>query len=178
MADPFTGEIRAFGFNYAPVDWAFCYGQSMPVQQNSVLFSVIGKAFGGDGQNNFLLPNLQGRVPVGVGPSDALASTTGAENVALYTSQMPAHTHTLNGELSRSPALLQTAPTSTSLPGSMAITTPAGSLRGFVNATSPDAYFSPVALNVAGASEPHENRQPFLSVNFCICLAGEYPASE
>jgi microcystin-dependent protein len=178
MADPFSGEIRAFGFNYAPMDWAYCNGQSMAVMQNQVLFSVIGTTYGGDGKNDFLLPNLQGRAPVGVGPSDALGSTMGAEGVTLTTSQMPAHTHTLNGELSRSPALLQTDPTATCLPGSMATTSPVGILRGFANVQSPDTCLSPAALNVAGASQAHENRQPFLTVNFCICFSGEYPVPQ
>src|SRR5437762_5137132 len=93
MSSPFIGEIRMFGGNFAPVGWAFCNGQLMPIDQNDALFNLIGTTYGGDGQTTFALPNLQSRVPVHVGPGFALGQAGGAETVTLTTSQFPAHSH-------------------------------------------------------------------------------------
>src|SRR5215831_204073 len=98
MADPFLGEIRMVGFNFAPVGWAFCNGTLVPISQNDALFALIGTTYGGDGQNTFALPNLQSRVPIhqGTGPglsNYVIGQLAGSESVTLTVSQIPAHTH-------------------------------------------------------------------------------------
>src|SRR5579859_4749959 len=93
MSSPFIGEIRMFAGNFAPVGWAFCNGQLIPIDQNDALFQLIGTTYGGDGQTTFALPDLQSRVPMHVGPGFALGQTGGAETVTLTTSQIPAHSH-------------------------------------------------------------------------------------
>src|ERR1700692_4325695 len=93
MSQPFVGEIRMFGGNFAPLGWMFCEGQLLPISENETLFNLIGTTYGGDGQNTFALPNLQSRVPVHVGSGFALAQTGGAETVTLTTQQIPSHSH-------------------------------------------------------------------------------------
>src|SRR5215471_14193581 len=93
MSGPFVGEIRMFAGNFAPAGWAFCNGALIPIDQNPTLFQLIGTTYGGDGQNNFALPNLQSRIPVHVGPGFALGQSGGVETVTLTTSQIPAHGH-------------------------------------------------------------------------------------
>src|SRR5213080_351401 len=93
MAQPYVGEIRMFGGNFAPAGWMFCEGQLLPISENETLFNLIGTTYGGDGQSTFALPHLQSRVPVHVGPGFALAETGGTESVTLTTSQIPAHSH-------------------------------------------------------------------------------------
>src|SRR5690348_4842575 len=97
MSQPFIGEIRMFGGNFAPVGWSFCNGAIIPIDQNDALFNLIGTTYGGDGQTTFALPNLQSRVPIHVGPGFALGQSGGAETVTLSTAQIPAHSHTISG---------------------------------------------------------------------------------
>src|SRR5215471_16806917 len=97
MSGPFVGEIRMFAGNFAPAGWSFCNGALIPIDQNPTLFQLIGTTYGGDGQNNFALPNLQSRVPVHVGPGFALGQSGGTETVTLTTSQIPAHSHVPQG---------------------------------------------------------------------------------
>lgn len=181
--DSFTGEIRVFGFGFAPQDWAFCSGQTMPVNQNPALYSVIGNYYGGTAGQSFMLPNIQGRVPVGVKPSAApqVGVRSGSETVAV--SGLPVHNHTLNA---------RTIPATTAALGNFA-SVPTGTswLSTCVNksgaspeivaaaslATSPDTTLAGVAIGPVGSAsvQAHENRQPFLAMNFCISLYGEYP---
>jgi microcystin-dependent protein len=175
MADPFIAEIRMFAGTYAPRGWAFCNGQILAIAQNSALFALIGTTYGGNGQTTFALPDLRGRVPVhaGQGPGlspYSLGEQAGSETVTLLTAQMPMHTHQLNGS---------TAPGAAQSPNGAVLAAGLDSQGGnntdYV-ATAPNTTMSPQAIGAAGGSQPHENRQPFLSVNFIIALEGIFPS--
>lgn len=173
MSDPFVAEIRIFAGNFAPKGWAFCNGQLMPLSQNTALFSLLGTTYGGDGKSTFALPDLQGRSPMhwGQGPGltdRVLGEEGGAESVTLLTSELPAHSHVAH--CNPDPEEVTGNPTnafwSSQAPGS----TPAYVTSG------PSTIMHPLALQQAGASMPHNNRQPFLTVNFIIALQGIYPS--
>ena len=169
MADPFMAEIRIFPFNFAPKGWAWCNGQLIPISQNTALFSLLGTTYGGDGKSTFALPNLQGRAPMhpGQGPGLSLhdlGETGGAETVTLLESENSAHPHTL---LASALPADQPVPT-----GNYTATPSADNIYG--GAAFPiegDAS----ALSIAGGSQPHNNMQPYLTVNFCIAMQGVYP---
>ena len=176
MADAYLGEIRIFAGNFAPHGWALCNGQVMSIQQNTALFSILGVQYGGDGKTNFALPNLNGRVPIGQGAGPGLTPRTvgqavGSQTVTLLATEMPAHTHVPMGTTQKG---------STSDPANAAWGEFSVSGRGGVtpvnlfNAT-PDTPMSPLAVNVSGGSQPHNNMQPFLAMNYIICLQGEFP---
>lgn len=194
MADPFTGEIRAFGFNYPPYDWAFCAGQQVAIQQNPALYSILANRYGGDLKTYFNLPNLRGLVPQGAGtpgpgwpnlPSTAVAQTQGADTVTLSTNNMPTHTHALSGAVSSGYATATDTPNAsaylsrTSGAGISTQTTTGVNYRAWNNLQTPDVSMAAQMVAPTGGSGntvlPHENRQPFLVMNFCICLSGEYP---
>jgi microcystin-dependent protein len=169
MADPFVAEIRMFGFNFAPRGWATCDGQILPIAQNTALFSLLGTTYGGDGRTNFALPNLQSAFAIGQGQGPGLSNrllgdSGGAASVTLQTSEMPPHTH----------GLMSTAsPTSGSPTGaSLAPTATGASAYRIPGAT---AAMAPDALLASGGSQPHENRQPYLGMLFCIALQGVFP---
>src|SRR5687767_1424528 len=168
MSQPYIGEIRMFGGNFAPAGWAFCNGQTIPISENDALFTLIGTTYGGDGQETFNLPNLQSRVPMhmGNGPDGAsyqLAEAAGVESVTLTTQQIPIHTHQLLG--SNTTAATQT-------PGGNVAAQGAGQ-----NYTSADSPITMPANSVSptGGSQPHENLQPYLCINFIISLFGRFP---
>jgi microcystin-dependent protein len=171
MADQFLGEIRAFGFNFPPLGWAFCNGQILAITQNTALFSLLGTNFGGNGTSNFGLPDLQGRMPVfGNGSPSAFGVTVlgesgGSPTVTLLTTEMPAHTHGL--QVSTKPATGRT-PTG-SLPAVASGVASYGDPGGAT--TQLDAQ----ALTLAGGSGAHNNMQPYLGLNFCIALEGIFP---
>jgi microcystin-dependent protein len=170
MADPFVAEIRIFPFNFAPTGWAFCDGQLMPISQNTALFSLLGTTYGGDGKSTFALPDMQGNAPMqpGQGPGLSLhdlGETGGSEFVTLIESEIPAHTHQLRASLDD--ADLQIPTPTRSL---------AKSQGGNMYATAgPLVAMSPNALPPAGGSLPHNNMQPYLTLNFCIALQGVFP---
>lgn len=171
MADPFVAEIRIFGFNFAPRGWAFCDGQLMPISQNTALFSLLGTTYGGDGKSTFGLPNLQGAAPMhpGEGPGLSphyLGEQGGTETVTLLESEMPSHTHALRANT--------IDPADTSTPGTSATFAP--STGGTLYQAAADTTLAPLALSPAGGSLPHNNMQPYLTVNFCIALQGVFPA--
>lgn len=164
MSQPFIGEIRMFGGNFAPVGWAFCDGQLMPISENDALFTLIGTTFGGDGENTFAMPDLRGRLPMHQGNGYVLGQMGGVESVTLTTNQIPAHTH---------------AAQANSAIGSQS--TPANG----VWAAAPTSRYSSSAPNLAmknslvapaGGSQPHENMMPFLTVSFIISLFGIFPS--
>ena len=170
MSDPFVGEIRMFGGNFAPSGWAFCDGALLSIAENDVLFTLIGTTYGGDGQNTFALPDLRGRVPLhqGQGPGlspRTLGEHTGTETVALAPSQMPAHNHGLNA--STSPA--SAAASSTGLVASASSTKLYGLTPG-------GADMAPQVLPAVGGSQPHNNVAPFQCVSFIISLFGVFPS--
>jgi microcystin-dependent protein len=171
--DPFVAEIRIFGFNFPPTGWAFCDGQLMPISQNTALFSLVGTYYGGDGKSTFGLPNLQGQsaMHAGQGPGLTdrfLGEPGGEQSVTLIQSEMPGHAHSLNGNID--PASVQVPGPDRSLARSVnasAYTAPAG---------KPVTPLHPQALSVSGGSQPHNNLQPYLTLNFCIALQGVYPS--
>lgn len=173
MSDPFVGEIRIVPFNFAPRGWAFCDGQLLPLTQNTALFSLLGTTYGGDGKSNFALPNLQGRAPMQAGQGPGLSlrdlgEASGEENVFLIESEIPSHIHVLqHGSLT---AHSQSDP-SGALPGQ------AAGRRGGLTYGMPSgaAAMDASALTPAGASQPHNNMQPYLTMNYIIALQGIFP---
>jgi microcystin-dependent protein len=165
MSSPFIGEIRMFAGNFAPVGWSFCQGQLIPIDQNDALFNLIGTTYGGDGQTTFALPDLQSRVPVHVGPGFALGQTGGAEAVTLASTQIPAHGH-----------LVQASQDAGTQAGPSGNVLAASSTVAMYNASAPNQSLGPQAVASAGGSQPHDNMQPFLVVNFIISLFGIFPS--
>jgi len=177
MSQPFVGEIRCFGFAFAPMDWALCNGQAVPIANFNALFAVIGTIYGGDGQTTFNLPNLQGQVPMhwGTGPggTTVLGQPQGVTNVTLTQAQTPSHTHTITAQLVPSGGVVER----TQIPKTVSYL--ADSSPGGVYLDTTPTFNSPLAPNVlsqVGGSLPHDNMQPYLAVNFCICLYGVYPS--
>ncbi|HJW03588.1 MAG TPA: tail fiber protein [Azospira sp.] len=176
MSDPFYGEIRPFAFNFAPVNWAICSGQSMSIPQNQVLYTVIGTRYGGDGQTYFKLPNLQGRVPMGNGTGPGLSprtlgEVTGSMSESLLQSQLPPHSHALNVQDGNAtvadPANAYWA--KGLIPGSRPTL-----VKTYTNQAANSTMASGLVGN-AGAGQAHGNAQPYLTLNLCICLEGDYP---
>jgi microcystin-dependent protein len=168
MAQPYVGEIRMFAGNFAPAGWMFCEGQLLPISENETLFNLIGTTYGGDGQSTFALPDLRGRIPLHQGSGFVLAQTGGAENITLTVSQIPAHTHNL---LASSSAASTNAPGSSVVPGvtSAATIAPYGS-------DAPLVQLPANAVSSVGGSQPHNNFQPYLCVDFIISLFGIFPS--
>jgi microcystin-dependent protein len=168
MADPFVAEIRIFPFNFAPKGWAWCDGQLMPLSQNTALFSLLGTTYGGNGQSNFALPDLQGRTPVGFeqGPGLSmrdLGEMGGSETVTLLESEMPSHTHIMRASTDQGQY---------QLPGGGTLA--ASSERPAYHNT-PDTYLAPETLAPGGGDQPHNNTMSFLTFYFCIALQGVFP---
>ncbi|TQV85345.1 phage tail protein [Aliikangiella coralliicola] len=171
MSEPFIGEIRMFGGNFAPRSWAFCDGQLLAVSQNDALFSLLGTIYGGDGRTTFGLPDLRGRLPVKFGQGTGLSNYPigrryGDESVVLTSNQIPSHNHPLQG--SKNPVDSPQA---------------VGRVLGKQNAlfyhaaeTGRVANFSPNAVGNSGGSQAHNNMMPSLCVNFIISLIGTYPS--
>src|SRR5215213_6302760 len=175
MADPFVAEIRIFPFNFAPKGWAFCDGQLLPLSQNTALFSLLGTTYGGDGKSTFALPDMQGNAPMhpGQGPGLSLhdlGETGGSETVTLLSSEMPAHAHFVG-------RATVAAGDSTSPSGAVWAQSAAG--RGgaalYHEAPATGKVNSLLSLSITGASFPHNNMQPYLTLNFCIALQGVFP---
>jgi microcystin-dependent protein len=165
MAQPYVGEIRMFAGNFAPAGWAFCNGQLLAISANETLYQLIGTTYGGDGQTTFALPDLRGRLPLHQGAGFILAETGGAETLTLTVNQIPAHTHPLmaSADLASSPnpeanVLAETVSTTPYFAGPGAVP------------------LSPQAIAPAGGSQPHENFQPYLCINYIISLFGIFPS--
>jgi microcystin-dependent protein len=168
VSTPFLGEIRLFGFNFAPSGWALCNGQLLSIQQNTALFALLGTFYGGNGTSNFALPDLRSRIPLHQGQGNglssyAIGSTLGTETVTLTSAQMPSHSH----------GVVATNAKATSK-------NPSGLVPGH---PTDDTYAAPdgVVMNAGmveptGGNQPSENRQPLLVVNFCIALQGIFPS--
>ena len=174
MSDPFIGEIRMFGADFAPNGWALCNGQIMSIAQNSALFSLLGTYYGGDGISTFKLPDLRSRVPINQGQGPGLSNYTigeasGVENVTLLASQMPMHNHTLQAS-----SAIGGAPSPI---GNFSAVVDDNNGRGLnAYSSSSDGTMSVNAISVSGGNQPHSNIQPFLCVNFIIALQGIYPS--
>lgn len=170
MPEPYIGEIRMFAGNFAPNGWMFCEGQTLAISENDALFTLIGTTYGGDGQETFNLPNLASRVPIhmGTGPDGTtyqLGEMAGTEQETLTVQQIPSHTH---------PMLGSTNAASTQTPAANVIGK-STQVDLFINAVPQDAMNNQM-ITPAGGSQPHENCQPFLCINFIISLFGVFPS--
>lgn len=169
MSDQFLAEIRIFPFNFPPTGWAFCDGQLMPLSQNTALFALLGTTYGGDGKSTFALPDMQGNAPMQPGQGQGLSlrdlgEMSGVESITLLQSEIPVHTHTM-----RAVASLGDNPNPTN-----------NSLSRYVNAYQSNVnanlvMMAPQTLSLAGGGLPHNNMQPYLTLNFCIALQGIFP---
>jgi microcystin-dependent protein len=170
MSDPFVAEIRIFAFNFAPKGWAFCNGQLLPISQNTALFSLLGTTYGGDGKSTFALPDMQGNAPMQPGQGQGLSlrdlgEMSGVESVTLLVSEIPLHTHTLM--------------TAAGDPAESNIAT-GNALARSKNGNAYTTTLTPTqmafeGLPPAGGSLPHNNMQPYLTLNFCIAMQGVFP---
>lgn len=171
MSDQFVAEIRIFAGNFAPKGWALCDGQLMPISQNTALFSLLGTTYGGDGKSTFALPNLQGSAPLqqGQGPGlslHVLGEVGGEQTVTLLQTEMPAHSHGVQGAAGGG----QPSPANNVW---------ASGQKGFGNLYAPSSgnnvQMNPFATSIAGGNQPHNNMQPFLGLTFIIALQGIFP---
>jgi microcystin-dependent protein len=165
VAQPYVGEIRMFAGNFAPAGWMFCEGQLVPISENETLFQLIGTTYGGDGQSTFGLPDLRGRLPLHQGNGFVLAQTGGVEAVTLTTQQLPVHTHPMVASTSSG---TQNAPAGNVTAASPSVTLYIGDVT--------DSNMAPTAVSPTGGSQPHNNFQPFLCVDFIISLFGIFPS--
>jgi microcystin-dependent protein len=178
MSEPYVGEIRCFGFQFAPVGWAFCNGQLVAIADNAALFSILGTTYGGDGVATFALPNLQGRIPMhwGNGPggfNTTIGEVQGATTVTLTTGQIPTHTHTITvADLPAGGVVERVA----SPAGGSAYLSDSGPDALWNKTPTVNAAFSSKAIGSVGGSQPHDNTQPYLVLNFCIALFGIFPS--
>jgi microcystin-dependent protein len=177
MSNPFVAEIRIFPFNFAPKGWATCDGQLLSISQNTALFSLLGTFYGGDGKSTFALPNLDGSVAIhttqysGGGPFGTfdIGQAGGSDYITLLTSQMPAHSHTVQGDadINNASAVSPTA----------AVPVNASPTLTYSNSATPQlALMNPTMVSVAGGSLPHNNLMPYLVLSYCIALQGVYPS--
>jgi microcystin-dependent protein len=172
MSEAYLGEIRLFAGNFAPRYWALCNGQIMSISQNTALFSILGTTYGGDGRTTFALPNLSGKAPMHWGDGQGLTPRVlgemdGEAAVTLLQSQLPAHTHVPMG---------QSDSNSPSPEGSVwAKTIGRRGTPAYINA-DPNAQMGIQAIQVQGGNSAHNNRQPYLAINFIICLSGIFPS--
>ena len=161
MATPFLGEIKMISFNFPPKGWAFCNGQLLAIQQNQALFAILGTTYGGNGQTTFALPNLQGRVPVHVGSGVVLGEQGGAQTVTLNINQI-GHGHAVNAS-----AAANTNTAAGNFPANAATN---------IYGSGTDTVMAPGIVNNVGGSQPHNNLQPYLVINFVIALQGIFPS--
>ena len=163
MSQPFMAEIKIISWNYAPKGWAFCNGQLLPINQNQALFSILGTTYGGDGRVNFGLPDFRGRIPIHVGQGWLLGQAAGKESHTLNSSEMPAHNHLVGASNS---------------PGNLNV--PTGNIFAASNVavfhTQATSTLIPSEITNVGGSQPHENLQPYLVLNFIIALQGIFPS--
>jgi microcystin-dependent protein len=166
MASPFVAELRLVSFNFAPQGWATCNGQLLAINSSQALFSLLGTAYGGNGIQNFGLPNLQGRTPIGVGSGFSQGQVGGEETHTLLAAETPVHTHSVNAIPN---------------PGTSATNTPSGNLLaastvGFYATGGASGTLNAQSVTSSGQSQAHENRQPYLVMNWIIALTGIFPS--
>jgi microcystin-dependent protein len=178
MSQPYIGQIIIFGGNFAPAGWALCNGQTLPISENDALFTLIGTTYGGDGQETFNLPDLQGRVPIHMGQGPGISQNyqigekAGVEAVTLTTQQIPTHNHSVQ---------VLEAPANAAKPGGNILATEAIGLAQ-ANCFTYGAFggtqstLAPNSIGLSGGSQPHENRQQYLTLNFVISLFGVFPS--
>jgi len=164
VGQPFIGEIRMFGGNFAPQGWAFCDGSVLPISEYEALFALIGTTYGGNGTSTFALPDLRGRIPVHQGGTFVIGQIGGEENHTLLASEMPVHTHTVAGS---------TTATSSSPTGTLYANAPA---LPMYSTSAPTANMNAAMIGTGGNSLPHSNMMPYLAVGFIIALVGIFPS--
>jgi microcystin-dependent protein len=170
MSEPFIGEIRMFGGSFAPAGWAFCNGQLMPISENDALFTLLGTTYGGDGQETFGLPDLQGRMPIHFGQGPGISQTyqigeaAGVESVTVSVNQLPTHNHAL---------MASNDPGNATGPGGNLLSNPFNTFPYFPAAGS--LQLNAQTLAPQGGSQPHDNMMPFLCISFIISLFGIFP---
>jgi microcystin-dependent protein len=172
VSDQFLAEIRIFSFNFPPTGWAFCNGQLLPISQNTALFALLGTFYGGDGKSTFALPNMQGSAPMQTGQGQGLSERflgeqSGVESITLLTSEIPVHTHRVQAD-GLDPSDLQS-------PAPNRVLAQSTGVFAYQPATSSLVTMAPQALALAGGGLPHNNMQPYLTLNFCIALQGIFP---
>jgi microcystin-dependent protein len=172
MSDQFVAEIRIFPFNFPPTGWAFCDNQLMPISQNTALFALLGTTYGGDGKSTFALPGMQGNAPMQPGQGQGLSlrdlgEIGGSETVTLLVTEMPVHTHSVNTHN------LDFADKQN--PSANSILGKSNQGQCYQTTLSGLVLMAPQALPPAGGSLPHNNMQPYLTLNFCIALQGIFP---
>jgi microcystin-dependent protein len=171
MADPFVGEIRMFAGNFAPLDWMFCNGQLISIAQNTALFSLIGTTYGGNGTTTFALPDLRGRIPLHRDSNYPIGMASGQETVTLNSTQLPAHSHAF-GTL---------AATASAPNGNATHTTPignrfaGGAIKAYTAGT-PSIAMNNAVMTAAGGNQAHDNRMPYMAINYIISLYGIFPS--
>jgi microcystin-dependent protein len=178
MSQPFVAQITMFGFNFAPKGWAFCEGQLLPISQNTALFSLLGTNYGGDGKSTFGLPNLEGLAVVNSGSGPGLSQyflgeTSGSETVTLLTTEMPSHNHTLMA--TSAPGTVKSS-SGNQLAKAFGGGKAASYTGNYLSTNAPQTALSSAALTTAGSNFPHNNMQPYLTLNFCIAMQGIFPA--
>ncbi len=166
MSQPYVGECRLVGFNFQVNGWNFCNGAIVSIAENDTLFNLIGTTYGGDGQQTFGLPDLQGRVPVHQGGGFVIGQKGGVETVTLVTNQMPVHSHAPMG----SGAAGTTGLVQNQLPAG------SGTGKPYLNLSVVSTAMNPAMISQAGGNQPHENMQPFLTMNWIISLFGVFPS--
>jgi microcystin-dependent protein len=176
--DPFVAEIRILPCNFAPKGWAFCNGQLLPLSQNTALFSLLGTVYGGDGKSTFALPDLRGNAPMHKGQGTGLSPRSlgeigGAETVTLLQSEMPVHTHNL--QASGADATTITASGNMPALGAYDNGQQNGAIGAYSEQASSNTQMGFQAISPVGGNQPHNNMQPYLTLNFCIALQGVYP---
>ena len=163
MSEPFLSEIKIVSFNFPPKGWALCNGQLLPINQNQALFALLGTTYGGNGQTNFALPNLRGRLPIHMGNGHTLGEAAGSTSVTVNIQQLPTHLHPLNVTNSNG-----------------AVANPSGNVLGAVNNMYGPAAsltsMAPSSVTSVGGSQPHNNMMPYLVLNFIIALQGIFPS--
>ncbi len=173
MGQPYVGEIRIFAGNFAPAGWMLCQGQLIPISEYETLFNLIGTTYGGDGQETFALPDLSSRAPVhqgqgpGISQNYVIGSNGGVETVTLTTPQMPSHSHTCFASSANAGAVN---------PTNNILATTNVTKRTYAAGNSPPSGMAPNSMVITGGSQPHENMQPYLCLNFIISLFGIFPS--
>jgi microcystin-dependent protein len=171
MAEPFLSEIRIFSFGFAPKGWATCDGQLLPINQNQALFSLLGTTYGGDGRVNFGLPDLRSRVPFHTGNGHVLGEKSGEAANTLTIAAMPSHNHPVACSAQSGTLALATKPTAPAQHNTWAIST-----QNPYKGSSDGSGMTAASITNSGGSQPHQNMQPFLTLNFCIALQGIFPS--
>ncbi len=175
MSTPFLSQIEIFSFGFAPKGWALCNGQLLPINQNQALFSLLGTTYGGDGRVNFGLPDLRSRVPIHMGNGFVLGQRGGEESHTIITSEMPQHSHSLQGNTGAATTNLPA--NNTVLASASGTANPGGPFAISPYSTSnPTGTMDPHSITATGGSQPHNNLMPFLVLNMCIALQGIFPS--